>query len=331
MLFAGGALGLLTVSIERPMPVGDDMPVMVAVAAAFALGGVLTVRPKLLPLRATPWLVAFATVLTTLVVRAAGIDDDHGADYDVLYLMVVLYSFYFLSTRVAVTELCLVAIAYAAILLEKASFGVAITHWVVTLGTLSVVGVLVGHLNRRVDGLISELDEGARHDPLTGALNRRGLEERMGIEIARARRTGEPLCTLTVDLDGLKEVNDSHGHAAGDEALALAAEVMASGLRDMDVLSRVGGDEFMVLLPGCGSEAGMKIAEELVEMMQERSSTEAWPATLSVGVAAAPPLPLDPEPLSVAADRALYRAKTLGRNRAAVDGHDEKRRLVDVE
>lgn len=331
MLAAGGTLGLLTVGLEHPVPEGGDTPVIVAAVIALALGGLLSTRPKLLPQRATPWLVAFGTLLITLAVRTAGVDDDHGADNDVLYLMVVLYSFYFLTAWVAVAELCLVGLAYGAVLLENISLGVAVTHWGVTMGTLTVAGVLVGHLNRRVDTLISELDAGARRDPLTGALNRRGLEERMGIEIARARRTGEPLCTLTVDLDGLKEVNDSYGHAAGDEALELAAEVMAAGLREMDVLARIGGDEFTVVLPGCDAGAGMRIAEDLVETMGARSSTESWPATLSVGVAAAPPLPLDPEALASAADRALYRAKALGRNRASLAGHAEIRRLLEPE
>jgi len=270
-------------------------------------------------------------VLVTLAARTAGVTDSHGADNEVLYLMVVLYAFYFLSTWVAVAELALIGVGYGAVLLEAVPFGEAVTRWGVTLGTLAVAGLLVRQLNRRVESLILELDAGARRDPLTGTLNRRGLEERMGIEIARARRTHEPLCMLTVDLDGLKQINDSFGHAAGDEALELTAAVVAGGLRDVDVLARTGGDEFVLLLPGCDPPAGLEIAEQLLEAMRVRSRTESWPATISVGVAGAPPLPLDPEALAVAADRALYRAKALGRNRASMAGHAEMRRALDLE
>ncbi len=329
MLLAGGVLALLTTVIPHPVPGGGDAPIVAVALVALLLGGLLVARPESFPQSATPWFVAFGTVLVTLAARTAGVTGTHGADNEVLYLIVVLYAFYFLSTWVAVVELALIGLAYGALLLEAVPFDVAVTRWGVTVGTLSVAGLLVRHLNLRVDSLISELDAGARRDPLTGILNRRGLDERLGIEITRARRTGEPLCVLTADLDGLKQINDRYGHAAGDEALGLAAEVMAGGLRDVDVLARTGGDEFVLLLPNCGTGAGFTIAEQLLEGMRMRSSTESWPTTVSVGVAGAPPLPLDPDALVAAADRALYRAKALGRNRASMAGSAEVRRVLD--
>jgi len=95
------------------------------------------------------------------------------------------------------------------------------------------------------------------------------------------------------------------------------------------VLARIGGDEFLLLLPGCDARAGLEIAEQLVEGMGLRSSTESWPTSISVGVAGAPPLPLDPDALVAAADRALYRAKALGRNRASMAGSAEMRRALE--
>jgi len=329
MLVAGGVLALLTTVIPHPVPGGGDTPVVVVALIALALGGSLVARPQSFPQWTTPWFVAFGTVLVTVAARTAGVTGTHGADNEVLYLMVVLYAFYFLGTWVAVAELVLIGVAYGAVLLEAVPLDVALSRWGVTLGTLSVAGLLVRQLNRRVESLISELDAGARRDPLTGTLNRRGLDDRLGIEIARARRTSEPLCLLTADLDGLKQINDRYGHSAGDEALGLAAEVMAGGLRDVDVLARTGGDEFVLLLPGCDSVAGLEIAEQLVERMRLRSGTESWPTTVSVGVPGAPPLPLDPEALAEAADRALYRAKALGRNRASMAGHAEVRRALE--
>ena len=137
---------------------------------------------------------------------------------------------------------------------------------------MTVAGLMVRSMNRDVDRLVAELDATAARDPLTGVLNRRGLEERLGIELTRARRTDEPLTVIACDLDGLKQINDEHGHAAGDEALALAADVMAAGLRDVDVLARTGGDEFLVLLPNCEIEAGLRIADALrVQVARRRT------------------------------------------------------------
>jgi diguanylate cyclase (GGDEF)-like protein len=286
-------------------------------------------RPRWIPLWATPLFVALGTVLITLATETAGVSGTGAADNEVLYLMVVLYAFYFLSARQAVLQLAFVGASYAWLLAGEVPLDVGMSRWVTTIGTLAVAGVLVRQLNSRVEELIDELDASAQRDPLTGSLNRRGLDERLGIELTRARRTGEPLSVITADLDGLKHVNDKFGHAAGDEALQLAAEVMGEGLRDVDVLARIGGDEFVLLLPACEPELALEIAEKVRLEMGQRSERESWPATLSVGVAGAPPLPLDPEALLAAADSALYRAKSLGRDRASLAGHAELRRALE--
>lgn len=330
MLMAGGALAFLMLAVPHPST-ASELPVIVAGAIALALGAFMVLWPQLVPGWATPAFVAFGTVLIALASRTAGVDGTRGADNEILYLLVVLYSFYFLPRWQAFAQLALVGVAYGWLLLEALPAEIALSRWGVTLGTLAVAGMLVRSLNERVGELVEELDASARRDPLTGTLNRRGLDERMGIEIARARRTGEPLSVLVADLDGLKELNDQHGHAAGDEALSLASDVMADCLRDVDVLARTGGDEFVVLLPNCGQGAALDIAEQLREGMRARSTTESWPVTLSIGAAGAPPLPLDPEALLTAADRALYRAKALGRDRASLAGRAEVRRALDLD
>lgn len=330
MLIAGGALALLTLVSPDP-DAGGTLPVVAVAAVALALGVGLVVRPSLFPLGATPAFVALGTVLITVATRAAGVAGTDAADNEVLYLMVVLYSFYFLSTRQAAIQLGLVGLAYGLLLLEAVPLDTAAVRWSTTVGTLTVGGLLVRSLNRRVEGLISELDASARRDPLTGALNRRGLDERMGIEVARARRAGEPLAVLTADVDHFKELNDRHGHGAGDEALELAADVMVAGLRDVDVLARTGGDEFVMLLPNCEPGAAFEIAEKLRNEVRTRAATESWPITVSLGAAGAPPLPLDPESLIAAADRALYRAKALGRDRASLAGRAEVERALGLD
>ncbi len=317
MLLAGGTLGFVTLLVPHTAR-GDDLPVVLAGGAAVVAGCLLILRPTLFPLWTTPLLVALGTVLITLGTYSAGVSGTGAADSEVLYLMVILYAFYFLSTREALAQLALVGVAYGWLLLAEVPLDTAITRWVTTLGTLTVAGLLVRQLNIRVEGLIRELDATARRDPLTGALNRRGLDERLGIEIARARRTGEPLTVVTADLDCLKELNDEYGHSAGDDALRLVADVIAEELREVDVLARTGGDEFVLLLPACDQETGMELAEQLRAELRTRAETEPWPVSLSMGVAGAPPMPLDPDALLNAADRALYGAKTRGRDRAFI-------------
>ncbi|CAN5536005.1 GGDEF domain-containing protein [soil metagenome] len=317
MLIAGGALAFLTLAVPHPAG-NDETAVIVTGALALAIGVFLLLRPELAPVWATPVFVALGTVLITLTTRLAGVDGTRGADNEVLYLIVVIYAFYFLPARQAFMQLGFIAVAYGLLLSEALPTEIALSRWGVTLGTLTVAGMLVRSLNERVEVLIGELNASARRDPLTGTLNRRGLDERLDIEVARARRTGEPLTIVTADLDGLKEINDRHGHRAGDEALQLAADVMANGLRSLDALARTGGDEFVIILPNCLPDAGLAIAEGLRRRLRERSGDESAPATLSVGVAGAPTLPLDGELLLTAADRALYRAKADGRDRAAL-------------
>lgn len=319
MLVAGGMLAFATLLVPHTAAAGD-LPIVLSGSAATLVGALLIARPNWFPLWATPLFVALGTVLITLATRTAGVSGTGAADNEVLYLMVILYSFYFLSAWQAGLQLALVGVAYGGLLVEQVPADVGVTRWMTTIGTLTVAGLLVRQLNVRVESLIEQLDATAQRDPLTGALNRRGLQERLGIELARARRTGEPLAVLTADLDGLKILNDDFGHAAGDEALRLAYDVMSEGLRDGDALARTGGDEFVMLLPACEPDRGQAIAEALAHKMRIRSGRESCPATLSVGVAGAPPLPLDPDALLAASDRALYRAKALGRDRVSLAG-----------
>ncbi len=330
MLIAGGGLGLSALAGPH-LSRGGDLPIAIVSAIAILIGALLLVRPRAVPRWATPLITALGTVLISLGILTAGVGGEDVADGEMLYLLVVLYAFYFLTPREAAVQLLFIGAAYGWVLSTDVELDAAAARWLVTMGTLSVAGMLVRSLNARVDGLVDELDANARRDPLTGTLNRRGLDERLGIELARTRRIDDPLAVVVADLDGLKAINDRHGHAAGDECLQLAAEVMAAGLRDVDVLARTGGDEFVILLPSCDPGGGLEVAEQLGARVRERSSTESWPVTMSMGVAGAPPLPLDPEALLGAADSALYRAKALGRNRASLAGPAEVRRALSLD
>jgi two-component system cell cycle response regulator len=160
---------------------------------------------------------------------------------------------------------------------------------------------------------------------LTGVHNRRYFEHRCLIEIAQARRYRHELACLFLDLDHFKRINDRHGHPAGDEVLRSIGHLIQSQLRLGDTIARFGGEEFVVLLPQAPAQAAREIAERIRASIAARAlllpSGEFIPATVSVGLAmlAADSAAEDPQAQALrlvdAADQALYRAKSSGRNR----------------
>ena len=162
-------------------------------------------------------------------------------------------------------------------------------------------------------------------DSLTGLHNRAFFESQLSVELERAIRLAQPLALLFVDIDHFKQINDSHGHEVGDILLEHVARTMAGHLRRIDQVFRWGGEEFVVLLPGTGSEEGFQAAERLRTVV-ERSplslpdGTQIG-ATVSVGVALAPEHALGGDRAFLRhADQALYAAKESGRNRTVVYG-----------
>jgi diguanylate cyclase (GGDEF)-like protein len=162
-------------------------------------------------------------------------------------------------------------------------------------------------------------------DDLTGCLNRRALETRAAIELAHAARTRRPVALAIVDLDHFKDVNDTHGHAAGDALLACAGEVLRSGVRPGDIVARYGGEEFCVLLREADAAKARAAAERLRNALRDASvatNGARLSPVASIGVAAFDPGCGDGWPvLFQRADAALYRAKRGGRDRVRL--HDD--------
>ena len=164
--------------------------------------------------------------------------------------------------------------------------------------------------------LTHAVEHRARHDLLTGTLNRTGIESRLCGELDRAHRNGHPLSALLIDIDHFKSINDTHGHAAGDQALRAVAQSIASSLRSYDLLGRYGGDEFLLLLPETPSRSALEVAERIRTLLtnapQPPGSSIQRP-TVSIGLTET--LPLDTTASLLArADAALYDAKHAGRN-----------------
>ncbi len=161
------------------------------------------------------------------------------------------------------------------------------------------------------------LSRQSREDALTGLANRRSLDERLLVEIQRAARYGQPLGLVLVDLDHFKRINDSAGHAAGDEVLRVVADVMRSHARPSDLLARIGGEEFALLLPAQAVDGAGRAAELLRAAVAVHDFSAVDPGlrvTLSAGVACWSP-GQSSDDLLRHADQALYRAKAEGRDR----------------
>lgn len=204
------------------------------------------------------------------------------------------------------------------------------------IGVLSVIpldGLELAEESRHVAAVLAEtlslnvgnlrLRESLRdqsiRDPLTGLYNRRFLDENLSREMSRSRRTGNPLSIVVLDIDHFKRFNDSLGHDAGDAVLVGLGRLLTEQARDMDLPCRLGGEEFLVVLPRASAEQALLAAERLrqaVSAMQvEYRSEPLHGVTVSLGVASYPDHADGPESLIRAADQALYRAKHAGRNR----------------
>lgn len=153
-------------------------------------------------------------------------------------------------------------------------------------------------------------------DPLTGVYNRTHLEIRSAQEMERADRDKSPISALLIDVDHFKKVNDTFGHLAGDRVLKHLAGIIASTLKNTDLVFRFGGDEFIVLMPAVAIDGALAEAEQLRARVENSQACPGWNTTVSVG-AAERAFGESLDRWFMRADQALYRAKSGGRNRAA--------------
>ena len=194
---------------------------------------------------------------------------------------------------------------------------------------LNTVGFLLMH-KERAEAL---LREEAAHDALTGILNRRALQNVLSRELSMSNRTGRPLALVMIDIDHFKRVNDEFGHVAGDDVLCEVTRRMARRLRTNDVLGRVGGEEFLLVLPATDSKGAWALAEDIRHAFDHPVMHGAVPIsiTVSAGIHAFTPQTHGDaghdlqsarqtvlDRMIQAADGALYRAKQGGRNRCEI-------------
>jgi diguanylate cyclase (GGDEF)-like protein len=178
---------------------------------------------------------------------------------------------------------------------------------------LVVVGVAIAGLSQ-VRRSQDQLELLATHDPLTNVLNARAFSRELAQELSRNRRYGRPLALIYLDLDDFKKVNDAHGHATGDAVLRLVADAMRAAVRAADIVGRLGGDEFGVLMPETDAVVAHAAASRLVAGV--RTVFRGTPSvTASIGVVAVAGTEAGTDELIRKADQAMYEAKRAGKDR----------------
>lgn len=273
----------------------------------------ITVERRLLR-SARPERVSAWAMLTTLLTIGIGVAISGGPDSPALSWMVLpvlISAARFRPQVVAVGA----GLTVAAILLATLASNphATVDNPTTVLATLALLAGVVSpvlalqaaELHHRSEAII---------DPLTGLLNRHALGPRF-VELAyQAKVSDQPLCLLLCDVDGFKRINDEHGHGRGDAVLRDIAYEMRKRLRSFELVYRLGGEEFLILLPGMSRSGGQRLAERLRAAVEQACPTGLC-VTVSLGLSAGRGAEVDYERMFTAADEALYEAKRAGRNR----------------
>jgi diguanylate cyclase (GGDEF)-like protein len=186
------------------------------------------------------------------------------------------------------------------------------------LAAIAATALSIRQLLQGEDAYVDSLRRETITDSLTKLLNRRGFQERMEIEVARAERDGSPMVLMVADVDNFKEINDRLGHLGGDMTLERLAGVVSRNTRDSDAVARLGGDELAFILPNTSGDQALFMAHRIRRAIENSFTGTAASVTISLGLAEHRTNGRTAEELLDAADRALYESKALGRNRATL-------------
>ncbi|MBR7834443.1 GGDEF domain-containing protein [Actinospica durhamensis] len=281
-----------------------------------AASGVFLLRTRRrLPIWLANSIPSIAAILICLPTSASQRVDELGP---LLLTWPVAFAAAVLSARVAWITAGVAAVAFA--VLAELSRGVdGLVLWIETAASLAVVCWMVVRVQNESLRLRGALARLARTDPLTGLVNRRGFDEALAREQARRRRGGPPSALLLVDIDHFKRVNDTWGHQAGDETLRLLGVLLDTSFRATDVVGRIGGEEFAVLLADFDPDEAAERAQALCDRVRTQASGWEHPITVSVGVGTSLKYAPTPAELMASADAALYAAKAAGRDRVWIE------------
>jgi diguanylate cyclase (GGDEF)-like protein len=281
------------------------------VALAYTVGLICLRAEDRLPSWATPAALALATVLVTY---ANALFSDSGKSvWAIFYVAVGLQAGYFLTRLWAAAQVTLVGAAYALVVWGQHN---AFETWLGTLATVALAAWMVGTMRTRSRRLIMRLADAARTDAETGLLNRRGLQEIAELELERARRGDRPVTIVIIDVDRFQDFNEAHGHSTSDRALKTLANHIQDGKRRIDIAARIGGEEFALIAPDTDEHGAYVLADRLRREVREAFTQTGL--TVSLGIASYPKHGGTAEELMTGADRAVFAAKALGRDRTVI-------------
>lgn len=312
-----GGAGLLSVVLGNDGPTDDEAVAIIGLVTVLIGLLAFALASRLSPHLFGPALVGGVGVIAGYTLAAGEVDSPH----IMLFGWLSIVAWLCLSPPAATALTVTVIVSSGLVMLSfQGPDPDGDTWWAFSSLSLVAVSGLAGVLRAR-GRLTIVLGEAATHDELTGLLNRRALHQRLDEEIARTRRYGTPVSVVVADLDQFKAVNDSFGHAAGDEALRQFARVCAGELRSVDYVCRVGGEEFAVVLPNASSAQAVVTAERIRQAVSTAlHRPDGVPITASFGVACFPTDADESRTLLSRADEAMYRGKQLGRNRVVAFG-----------
>ncbi len=234
--------------------------------------------------------------------------------FEVFYLLPICVATWYVSKRSGIIiSICSIIVWFIADLSMKNGFSHPLIPYFNQVFRLVVFIFVVFTLSRMKEGIDKER-ELSLTDLLTGIANRRSFFKSANIEINRASRFNRPFSVVYIDLDNFKTINDRFGHETGDRLLILLTTTVKSNIRAYDVLARVGGDEFIIILPETGDEiAGLvvrRIHEKILNLLQENK----WPVTCSIGVLTFKDAPHNADDIIRNADLLMYSVKQDGKN-----------------
>ena len=305
-MFVLGALNMYA-SFLVPKPDTSDRPLMALLATLLLVGAVVVAvsPPRLTFARVGP--LYGITIISAMVAGARPMGTT-----GFFYLWPVVIAAYFLPRRDVVIAMAWMTLTYGIALVFWADVPVKIMMFQGIICTVALMAAAVVVMREHQRRLVGQLRVVSTTDSLTGLLNRRAFESAFEREVSRAQRTQLSLSLVCFDLDHFKEHNDRHGHAAGDRVLRDFAALLRAHRRDSDVVARIGGEEFALLLFDTSRAQARQLAENLGRELLSTADGDGV-VTFSAGIAelqAGTP----PDELLLAADRALYAAKAAGRS-----------------